>query len=293
MRVAALLLTATILTPQQSAAQVPSRPFEEWLQELIAEAHSRGYSDELIDATLSGLTPIPRVVERDSSQAEFTITLDRYFQTRVTPRIIRLGREQAMEQSAVLRRIRSEYGVSQGVVLAIWGLESHYGGFTGAYPVFQALATLASEPRRSDFFRNELFKALSIVAGGYRCEDDDRVVGGRDGPAAVHAVELSRARGRFRQRRPARHLALEGGHARLDCELFEGCWMGTWRDLGTRGEGDGRSARTDRGYSDARRRMFREAVDDRAAPARHLARRRGAAEVRRAVAGQRDPRQPR
>ena len=167
MRLAALLLTATILTPQQSAAPAPSRPFEEWLQELIAEAHSRGFSDELIDATLSGLTPIPRVVERDSSQAEFTITLDRYFQTRVTPRIIRLGCQEAMEQSAVLRRIRSEYGVSQGVVLAIWGLESHYGQFTGAYPVFQALATLASEPRRSDFFRSELFKALSIVSGGY------------------------------------------------------------------------------------------------------------------------------
>ena len=167
MRLAALLLAATILTPQQSAAPPPSRPFEEWLQELIAEARARGFSDELIDATLSGLTPIPRVVERDSSQAEFTITLDRYFQTRVTPRIIRLGRQQAMEQGAVLRRIRSEYGVSQGVVLAIWGLESHYGQFTGAYPVFQALATLAAEPRRSDFFRNELFKALSIVSGGY------------------------------------------------------------------------------------------------------------------------------
>jgi membrane-bound lytic murein transglycosylase B len=167
MRLAALLLTATMLTPQQSAAPAPSPPFEAWLQELIAEARSRGFSDELIDATLSGLTPIPRVVERDSSQAEFTITLDRYFQTRVTPRIIRLGRQQAMEQRAVLRRIRAEYGVPPGIVLSIWGLESHYGQFTGAYPVFQALATLASQPRRSDFFRGELFKALAIVSGGY------------------------------------------------------------------------------------------------------------------------------
>jgi membrane-bound lytic murein transglycosylase B len=171
MRLAALLLTATILTPQQAATPPPtpppSPPFEEWLQALTAEARSRGFSDELIDATLTGLTPIPRVVERDSSQAEFTITLDRYFQTRITPRIVRLGRREAMEQQALLRRIRMEYGVSPGVVLAIWGLESHYGEFTGAYPVFQALATLAYQPRRSDFFRNELFKALSIVSGGY------------------------------------------------------------------------------------------------------------------------------
>jgi membrane-bound lytic murein transglycosylase B len=167
MRLAALLLAATILTPQETAAPPPSRPFEPWLQELIAEARTRGYSDELIDATLTGLTPIPRVVERDSSQAEFTITLERYFQTRVTPRIIRLGRQHAMQEAALLRRIRMQYGVSPGVVLAIWGMESHYGQFTGAYPVFQALATLAYEPRRADFFRNELFKALSIVQSGF------------------------------------------------------------------------------------------------------------------------------
>ena len=68
MRVAALLLAATILTPQETVAPPPSRPFEPWLQELIAEARARGFSDELIDATLSGITPIQRVVERDSSQ---------------------------------------------------------------------------------------------------------------------------------------------------------------------------------------------------------------------------------
>jgi len=147
--------------------ETPSRPFEEWLHDLIDEAHALGFSDELIDVTLSGLTPIPRVVERDSSQAEFTITLDRYFTTRVTPRVVRQGRQHATQERTLLRRIQTTYGVSPGIVLAIWGLESHYGQFTGAYPVFQALATLAWEPRRSDFFRAELFKALSIVSGGY------------------------------------------------------------------------------------------------------------------------------
>ena len=72
-----------------------------------------------------------------------------------------------MQERTLLRRIQTTYGVSPGIVLAIWGLESHYGQFTGAYPVFEALATLAWEPRRSDFFRGELFKALSIVSGGY------------------------------------------------------------------------------------------------------------------------------
>jgi membrane-bound lytic murein transglycosylase B len=144
----------------------PARPFDDWLRDLIADAHTQGFTDSVIDQTLVGLQPIPRVVERDSNQAEFTITLDNYFKSRVTPRIIREGRVQAVRERTLLRRVQAAYGVPPGVVLAIWGLESHYGQFTGAYPVFQALATLAWEPRRSDFFRDELFKALTIVSGG-------------------------------------------------------------------------------------------------------------------------------
>ena len=169
MRLTALLLSTALLLPPQGPPSVPepSRPFEEWLQGVIDEAHARGFSDELIASTLTGLTPIERVVERDSSQAEFTITLDRYFRTRITPRIVRIGREHAASERPLLRRIQASYGVSPSILLAIWGIESHYGSFTGAYPVFQALATLAWQPRRADFFRGELFNALSIVSGGY------------------------------------------------------------------------------------------------------------------------------
>ena len=169
MRLTALLLSTALLLPPQGPPSVPepSPPFEEWLQAVIDEAHARGFSDELIASTLTGLTPIERVVERDSSQAEFTITLDRYFRTRITPRIVRIGREHAASERPLLRRIQASYGVSPSILLAIWGIESHYGSFTGAYPVFQALATLAWHPRRADFFRGELFNALSIVSGGY------------------------------------------------------------------------------------------------------------------------------
>ena len=171
MRLAALLLSTALLLPQQvpppPAPETPSPPFEEWLQQLIDEAHARGFSDDLINATLTGLTPISRVVQRDSSQAEFRISLDRYFRTRITPRVVRIGRQHAMDDRALLRRIQASYGVSPSILLAIWGMESHYGAFTGTYPVFRALATLASQPRRADFFRGELFNALSIVSGGY------------------------------------------------------------------------------------------------------------------------------
>jgi membrane-bound lytic murein transglycosylase B len=167
MRILALLLAGVLLAPAQEVVEEQARPFDAWLGDLIADARSRGFEETLLNDTLVGLQPLPRVVERDRSQAELTITLDRYFQTRITPRIIRLGRQHEASERALLRRIQTTYGVPSSIVLAIWGLESHYGEFTGATPVFQALATLAWQPRRSDFFRGELFKALTIVSGGY------------------------------------------------------------------------------------------------------------------------------
>jgi len=167
MRILALLLAGVLLAPAQEVVEEPSRPFDAWLGDLIADARSRGFEESLLNETLAGLEPLPRVVERDRSQAELTITLNRYFQTRITPRVIRLGRQHAASEEALLRQIQTTYGVPSPIVLAIWGLESHYGEFTGATPVFQALATLAWQPRRSAFFRGELFKALTIVSGGY------------------------------------------------------------------------------------------------------------------------------
>jgi len=167
MRLLALLLAGVLVAPAQNSVEEPARPFSAWLDDLIAEARSRGFQDDVLNSTLVGLEPLPRVVERDKSQAELTITFDRYFRTRITPRVIRLGRDHAMSERDLLRRIQTAYGVPPSIVLAIWGLESHYGQFTGATPTFRALATLAWEPRRADFFRGELFKALTIVAGGY------------------------------------------------------------------------------------------------------------------------------
>ena len=169
MRILTLLLAALLLAPlrAQEIVEEPQRPFDAWLADLIADAKSRGFDDALLNDTLAGLQPLPRVVERDRAQAELTLTLDRYYRTRITPRIVRLGRQHATSERTILKNVQTAYGVPPSIVLAIWGIESHYGTFNGATPVFQSLATLAWQPRRSDFFRGELFKALTIVSGGY------------------------------------------------------------------------------------------------------------------------------
>jgi membrane-bound lytic murein transglycosylase B len=57
----------------------------------------------------------------------------------------------------VLRRAQAQYGVPPEYVVAIIGVETRYGGYTGKHRVIDALATLAFDyPRRSDFFTGEL-----------------------------------------------------------------------------------------------------------------------------------------
>src|SRR5437867_6056797 len=66
-------------TPEQPAQVAAQQPFEEWLGALIKEAEERGYGPVLIDQTLIGLEPLTRVVASDRSQAELTITFERYY----------------------------------------------------------------------------------------------------------------------------------------------------------------------------------------------------------------------
>ena len=107
------------------------------------------------------------------------------------------------------RRSRSAYGVPGGVVLAIWGRESGFGSAKMPYDAFEVLGTKAFMSTRKDMFRKEVLAALEIVERGLATPRPDEVVMGRRArPAAVPAVVLPRARGRFRRRRPPRHLEL-------------------------------------------------------------------------------------
>jgi membrane-bound lytic murein transglycosylase B len=155
--------TRVALTQTNPPPAEPSQPFAVWLADLIHEATERGYSEPLLQDTLAGIEPLPRVIQADRSQAELSPGLDRYLSTRVTRTNITRGRAMAKEHRSLLTRVEKEYGVQRRFVLAIWAMESRYGRVTGREPIFRALATLAWEPRRADYFRGELFNALTMV----------------------------------------------------------------------------------------------------------------------------------
>jgi membrane-bound lytic murein transglycosylase B len=150
-----------------TAAHAQPQPFDDWLADLVAEARTKGFGDELLTQTLAGLTPLQRVIASDRRQAESVLPFEEYLRRRVTPEKAARGRELAAQHHELLAQIRDRYGVPPSIILAIWGLESRFGEHTGDVPVFQALATLAWEARRAEFFRGQLYDALAIVDRGH------------------------------------------------------------------------------------------------------------------------------
>jgi membrane-bound lytic murein transglycosylase B len=146
-----------------------SRPsFSDWLAAVRAEALARGIRPEIVESALGNIPePMPVIIERDRAQAEVIETFERYIARRVTSRNIARGREQLNRHRELLAQVAARYGVPAPLIVGIWGLESNYGSFTGVRPIIAALATLAYDPRRANFFRGELFSALEILNRGY------------------------------------------------------------------------------------------------------------------------------
>ena len=163
------LITVTIISffVQGFGTKAVAEEFNTWLDTLKIEARSKGISQSTIESSLSGIKPIPRVIELDRKQPEFTLTFEEYLGRVVSDRRIRIGKAKLVEHKKLLAEISIKYGVQPRYIVALWGIETDFGRITGGFPVISSLATLAYDGRRSKFFRKELFLALKIVDKGH------------------------------------------------------------------------------------------------------------------------------
>ena len=160
---AALVLVVAAVS---AAAAQPGQPFDQWLEELVAEARGQGFSEELLGQTLVGLTPLQRVIASDRAQPEKMLSIDAYVRRRVTPEVVRRAREMTDRHRDLLAKVREAYGVPPRIVVAIWGLETDFGSVRGNMSTIRSLATLAYDCRRSDFFTGQLVDALRVADRG-------------------------------------------------------------------------------------------------------------------------------
>ncbi len=162
----AFLTCVLVLSPVVTAtAEQPT--WDAFLLGVYEEAKADGVSDATLMAALSGLQPIPRVIELDRRQPEGTVTFEEYMETRVPAELITNARNRYNDHEALLVAIGDHYGMDPEFIVALWGLETRFGSYTGGFDVIASVATLAWDERRADYFRSELMHALRILDEGH------------------------------------------------------------------------------------------------------------------------------
>jgi len=153
------------------AANAEQQDFGVWLSELKQEAIGKGISEQTFDTAFKDVKPIPRIIELDRKQPEFTLTLEEYVSRVVPKRRINLGKKRLEENRELLQQVAEKYGVQPRFLVAFWGIETDFGRLTGGYSVIAATTTLAYDGRRSKFFRGQLMDALQILEEGHISAD--------------------------------------------------------------------------------------------------------------------------
>lgn len=161
----AVVFAMGLLAAAPAGAQ--SQSFENWLADFRREAAERGFKPATLESALSGIQSIPRVIELDRRQPEFTLTFRQYLDRVVPNTRVAKARAKLAENRAVLESMGKKFGVQPRFLVAFWGIETDFGRLTGGFPVVPALATLAHDGRRSTYFRKELFNALTVIDQGH------------------------------------------------------------------------------------------------------------------------------
>lgn len=137
--------------------------FARWVADFSTSARTAGISEATLRLAFDNVRFIPRVVEQDSAQPEFTRAVWDYLDSAVSAQRIARGQDKLQQSRPAIDAAATRYGVPAEILVAIWGMESNYGSNVGDIPTIDALATLAFEGRREAWARGQLLAALKIL----------------------------------------------------------------------------------------------------------------------------------
>jgi membrane-bound lytic murein transglycosylase B len=162
--VAISLLVFLIAFVGVGAARADSSAF---VRNLWPQAEAQGVSRSAFDAAFQGYSYQPKIMALTKKQPEFSQTVQQYVAKRVTAAQAQKGQAMRREWNQTLTGAEQRWGVQPEIVLAIWGMETNFGGFMGGENTIHALATLTEGGYRAEFFGKELLTALRIVTQGH------------------------------------------------------------------------------------------------------------------------------
>ena len=115
--------------------------FELWQSQFRQFAIAQGIQPATVDMAMRGLLPDDKVLRLDALQPEFSKNVWEYVEGAASTNRIIVGQRRMQEYQPLLNAIYAKYGVQPEYLVAIWGLESDFGRFTGRYNIIRSLAT--------------------------------------------------------------------------------------------------------------------------------------------------------
>ncbi len=159
------LLLGTPVASMAATCGNDASGFSRWQQEFAAEAAAAGIGPAGLQA-LAGTTYATRTISADRNQRSFSYSLEEFMRVRGAATIVQQGRQRIAANPEFYASLERAFGVPAAVIVAIHGMETGFGNFMGDANVLSAIATLAYDCRRSEFFSEHALAALRLVDRG-------------------------------------------------------------------------------------------------------------------------------
>ena len=140
--------------------------FSSFVEDLKAEAITRGHSRASVSQFFASVTQDDRTLRADRSQGVFRIPFTDFTRRVISQSRLTNGRRNADRYDAIFDRAEAAYGVPRGVLLAFWALETDFGAVQGDFNTLNSLVTLSHDCRRPELFRPQVFAALELFEAG-------------------------------------------------------------------------------------------------------------------------------
>ncbi|WP_093001892.1 lytic transglycosylase domain-containing protein [Rhizobium sp. NFR07] len=165
---AGLVFTGLAVAGPAAAQQCgnDSSGFNSWVEDFKRAAPSNGVSASVVQRAFANVSYNRETIRADRGQRSFKLSFDEFLKKRGATTIIARGKKMKSANAALFDRLERRYGVPAGPIIAIWGMETGFGGFMGNQHTLSAVATLAYDCRRSAYFTEQLYAALQLVARG-------------------------------------------------------------------------------------------------------------------------------
>lgn len=165
-----LMLSATSPALAVSCSNTSAK-FPSWVQQFKKEAVKRGIRQKTLDRAFANARYATKTISLDRNQRSFKLSFDQFMKKRGAATIISQGKRHKAANAAFFSQLERKYGVPSGVLIAIWGMETAFGRFTGNQHTVSAAATLAYDCRRSAFFTKQLYALLEMIQRGWISPD--------------------------------------------------------------------------------------------------------------------------